>query len=96
MAGAVQLPLVISPTIANVWLYHTLIDGGAALNLISLAAFQKLMIPMSRLAPSCLFLGVGPSSIIPRENYSTESVIFNVVEINLPFNAITSRLACTS
>jgi hypothetical protein len=42
MAGARQLPLVISPTIASVRLYHILIDGEAALNLISLAAYQKL------------------------------------------------------
>jgi hypothetical protein len=59
MAGAGQLPLVVSPTIANIRLYHILIDGGAALKLISLAAFQKLQIPMSRHSPSCLFLGVG-------------------------------------
>jgi hypothetical protein len=36
MVGAGQLPLLASPTIANVNLYH------AALNLISLAAFKKL------------------------------------------------------
>jgi hypothetical protein len=42
MAGAGQLPLIISPTIANIKLYHVLIDGGAALNLISLTAFKKL------------------------------------------------------
>jgi hypothetical protein len=42
MWGAGQLPLVISLTIANIRLYHVLIDGGSALNLISLAAFQKL------------------------------------------------------
>jgi hypothetical protein len=39
MAGAGQLSLVVSLTIANVRLYHVLIEGGAALNLISLAAF---------------------------------------------------------
>jgi hypothetical protein len=39
MAGAGQLPLVVSPTIANVRLYHILIDGGAALNLNSLTTF---------------------------------------------------------
>jgi hypothetical protein len=49
MAGAGQLPLIISPTIVNIKLYHVLIDGGAALNLISLAAFMKLQIPMSKL-----------------------------------------------
>jgi hypothetical protein len=40
--GARQLPLLVSPTIANIKLYHVLIDGGATLNLISLAAFKKL------------------------------------------------------
>jgi hypothetical protein len=42
MVGAGQLPLLVSPTIANIKLYHVLIDGGAALKLISLAAFKKL------------------------------------------------------
>jgi hypothetical protein len=42
MAGARQLPLLVCPTIVNIKLYHILIDGGAALNLISLAAFKKL------------------------------------------------------
>jgi hypothetical protein len=42
MVGAGQLPLVISLTIANIRLYHILIDGGAALNLINLVALQKL------------------------------------------------------
>jgi hypothetical protein len=47
---------------------------------------------------------VGPSSIIPRgsislsvtfrtpENYRTESVVFDVMEVNLSFNAIIGRL----
>jgi hypothetical protein len=49
MADASQLPLLISPTISNVKLYHVLIDGGATLNLISLAAFKKLQILMGKL-----------------------------------------------
>jgi hypothetical protein len=48
MAGAGQLPLLVSPTIVNVKLYHILIDGGVILNLISLAAFKKLHIPMGK------------------------------------------------
>jgi hypothetical protein len=60
---------------------------------------------MSRLSPSCLFLGVGPGSIILRgsislpvtfrthENYRTESVIFDIMEVKLPFNAIIGRPA---
>jgi hypothetical protein len=42
MAGAGQLPLLVFPTSINIKLYHVLIDSGAALNLISLAAFEKL------------------------------------------------------
>jgi hypothetical protein len=33
-------------------LYHVLIDGGAALNLISLTTFKKLQISMGKLQPS--------------------------------------------
>jgi hypothetical protein len=104
MAGAGQLLLVVSLTIANVGLYHVLIDSGAALNLIILAAFQKLQIPMSRLSPLRPFLGVGSGSLIPHgsislpvtfrmpENYCTESIIFDVMEVNLPLNSIIGRL----
>jgi hypothetical protein len=42
MAGAGQLPLLVSLTIASVKLYHVLIDRGEALNLIILATFKKL------------------------------------------------------
>jgi hypothetical protein len=42
MAGTEQLPLLVSLTIAKINLYHILIDGGATLILISLAAFKKL------------------------------------------------------
>jgi hypothetical protein len=103
MAGAGQLPLLVSPTIANIKLYHVLIDGGAALNLISLAAFKKLQIPMGKLQPSRPFSGVGPVSVMPRscislpvtfgtaENFRTESILFDVAEVSLRFNAILGR-----
>jgi hypothetical protein len=42
MVGTGKLPLLVSLTIVNIKLYHILIDGGAALNLISLIAFKKL------------------------------------------------------
>jgi hypothetical protein len=105
MAGAGQLLLLIYPTITNVRMYHVLVDGGVALNLIDLVAFEKLQIAMSRLTPSCPFSGVGAGSIIPcssnslsitfrtPKNYRTKSVVFNITEVNLPFNAILSRLA---
>jgi hypothetical protein len=41
-----QLLLLILLTIVNIKLYHVLIDGGAVLNLISLAAFKELQILM--------------------------------------------------
>jgi hypothetical protein len=100
MAGAGQLPLLVSPTISNVKLYHVLIDGGVALNLISLASFKKLQKPMGKLQPSRPFFGVGLVLVTSRgcisllvtfgmvENFHTESVLFDVAEVNLPFNAI--------
>jgi hypothetical protein len=60
---------------------------------------------MSRLSPSRPFLGVGPGSIIPcgsiflsvtfgtPEKYRKKSVLFDVVEVNLPFNANIGRPA---
>ncbi|WVZ78407.1 hypothetical protein U9M48_026120 [Paspalum notatum var. saurae] len=103
MAGAGLLPIITSPVVANTRLYHVLIDGGAALNIISYAAFKQLQIPESRLAPSRPFSGVGPLSVYPKgkidlpvtfgtpKNFRTESVQFDVADVNLPFNAIIGR-----
>jgi hypothetical protein len=105
MVGAGQLPLLISPIITNIKLYHVLVDGGAALNLISLAAFKRMQIPMSKLQPSHTFSGVGPMPVMTRgcislpvifrtlENFRMESILFDVVEVSLPFNATSSRSA---
>jgi hypothetical protein len=60
---------------------------------------------MSQLAPSRPFIGVGPGSIMTcgsislpvtfgtPKNYRTESVLFNVAELNLALNAILGRMA---
>jgi hypothetical protein len=105
MAGAGQLPLLVSLTIVNVKLYHILIDGGASLNLISLAAFKKLQILMLKLQPSYPFSGVGPVLVIlcrcislsitfgTPENFRMENVLFDVAEVSLPFNTILGRPA---
>jgi hypothetical protein len=105
MAGARQLPLLVSLTITNVKLYQVLIDGGAALNLISLAALKQLQIPMGKLQPSRPFSGVGPVSVTPcgcislpvtfgaAENFHTESIHFDVAEVSLSFNTILGRPA---
>jgi hypothetical protein len=105
MAEAGILPLITALVIANMRLHHVLIDGGARLNVISHAAFKQLQIPGSQLGPSRPFSGVGPQPVYPlgsitlpvtfrtEENFRTENVQFDVVEVNLPFNAIIGRPA---
>jgi hypothetical protein len=105
MAGADILPLITAPVITNMRLHHVLIDGRAGLNVISHAAFKQLQIPGSRLGPSHPFSGVGPQPVYPlgsialqvtfgtEENFRTENVVFDVAEVNLPFNAIIGRPA---
>jgi hypothetical protein len=105
MAGAGVLPLITTPVVANMRLHHVLIDGGAGLNVIIHAAFRQLQVPGSWLGPSCPFFGVGPQPVYPlgsitlpvtfgtEENFRTENVQFDVVEVNLPFNAIIGRSA---
>jgi hypothetical protein len=68
-------------------------------------AFKKLKILMGKLQLSHPFSGVGPVSVTLHscislpvtfgmvENFRTESVLFDVVEVSLPFNAILGRLA---
>jgi ribonuclease HI len=100
MAGAGVLPLITAPVIANMRLHHVLIDGGAGLNVISHAAFKQLQILGSRLGPSRPFSRVSPQPVYPlgnialpvtfgtEENFHTENIVFDVAEVNLPFNAI--------
>jgi hypothetical protein len=105
MAGAGVLPLITAPVIANMRLHHVLIDGEAGLNIISHAAFKQMQIPGSQLGPSRPFSGVGPQPVYPlgsislpvtfwtEENFRMENVVFDVAEVNLPFNAIIGRPA---
>jgi hypothetical protein len=105
MAGADVLPLITAPVIANMWLHHVLIDGGASLNVINHAAFKQLQILGSQLGPSRPVSGVGPQLVYPlgsialpvtfgtEENFRPENVQFEVTEVNLPFNAIIGRPA---
>ena len=96
MLGAGVLPIVAAPVIANIRLYHVLIDGGAGLNIISYAVFKQLQISESKMAPSRPFSGVGPQLVFPlgsivlpvtfgtEDNFRTENVQFDVAEVNLP------------
>ena len=52
------IPLVCTPTINNIAVSKTLIDGGAGLNVISVETFEKLQVPYERLMPTRPFSGV--------------------------------------
>jgi len=103
MAGAGELPLIVSPTIANVQVKHVLIDGGAGLSMLSTSAFLRMELRGIRLHPAEPFAGVGPGAITPvgsvslpvtfgtSDNFRTEYVDFTVADLNLPYNAILGR-----
>jgi hypothetical protein len=96
------IPLLCTPTINNIAVNRTLIDGGAGLNIISVEVFEKMQVPYHRLMPTRPFFGVTEGSTMPigqvrllvtfgtRDNYRTESLDFNVAYIALPYNAILS------
>jgi hypothetical protein len=97
------LPLVAASTISNVRIRHVLIDGGTRLNVMSLHAFEALQIPMSKVKSSQPFGGMGNDPMWPyghislpvnfrtADNYMTEMIVFDVANIDLPFNAILGR-----
>jgi hypothetical protein len=43
------IPLLCTPTINNIAVNRTLIDGGAGLNIISVEVFEKMQVPYHRL-----------------------------------------------
>jgi hypothetical protein len=68
-------------------------------------AFKRMQILMSKLQPSHPFSRVGPVPVMPRgcislsvtfrmpEYFRMESILVDVMEVSLPFNAILGRLA---
>jgi hypothetical protein len=99
-AAAGALPFQCSPTISNVLVTKTLIDGGAGLNVLSVETFKTLQVPYDQLQPTKPFSGVTDGSTTPigqirlpvtfgdRKNYRTELINFDVANIQLPYNAI--------
>jgi hypothetical protein len=98
--GVGTIHLLCTPTINNISVNRTLIDGGAGLNIISVEVFEKMQVPYHRLMPTRPFFGVTEGSTMPigqvhlpvtfgtRDNYRTESLDFDVAYITLPYNAI--------
>jgi hypothetical protein len=103
MSGFGVLPLMDAPTISNVRVRHVLIDGGTRLNVVSLHAFEALQISMLKLKSSRPYDGMGNDPMWPYghisvpitfgtvENYRAEMIMFDVANIDLPFNAILDR-----
>jgi hypothetical protein len=100
--GVGTIPLLCTPTINNIAVNRTLIDGGAGLNIISVEVFEKMQVPYHRLMPTRPFFGVMEGSTMPigqvrlpvtfgtQDNYRIESLDFDVAYIALPYNAILS------
>jgi hypothetical protein len=98
--GVGTIPLLCTPTINNIAINHTLIDGGAGLNIILVEVFEKMQVPYHRLMPTRPFFGVTEGSTTPvgqvrlpvtfgtQNNYRTESLDFDIAYIALPYNAI--------
>jgi hypothetical protein len=60
--GVGMIPLLCMPTINNIAVNRTLIDGGAGLNIISVEVFEKMQVPYHRLMPTRPFFGVTEGS----------------------------------
>jgi hypothetical protein len=60
-----HLPLVVSPTICNVWVTRALVDSGANINLLFPAAFAKMQVLKANLQPTPSFHGVLPGQSQP-------------------------------
>ena len=60
--GSGALPMLCTPTICQVAVTRTLIDGGAGLNVLSVEAFSLLHVPPERLQPSKPFSGIEAGS----------------------------------
>jgi hypothetical protein len=94
------IPIVCMPTINNITVNHTLIDGGAGLSIISIEIFEKMQVPYHRLMTTMPFFGVIEGSTTPIEqvrlpvtfgtcnNYRTKSLDFDVANLALPYSAI--------
>ena len=67
VATAGTLPMLCSPTISNVLITKTLIDGGVGLNVLSVETFDRLQVSYDQLQPTKPFSGVIDGSTHPIE-----------------------------
>ncbi|XP_073355035.1 uncharacterized protein [Aegilops tauschii subsp. strangulata] len=100
VAATYELPMLCTPTISNLTITKTLINGGAGLNVLSVQTFEMLLVPYDQLLPTRPFSGETKGSATPlghvrlpvafgkRDNYRIELINFNVFRIGLPYNVI--------
>ena len=99
--AAVGCPsLLVSPTIRNLKVTNMLLDGGVRLNLISPNVLKRLQIPDGDLSKTGTFQGINQGRSQPNGkitflvtfggeiNFRTEKIVFDLVELPLPFNGI--------
>ena len=100
-------PLMVTPTISNTNVRCTLVDGGSSLNLLFASILNQMQIPRSKIKNiSIPFYGIAPgSSVTPigqvllsvtfgtTKNFRTELITFDLVDAELPYNAILGRPA---
>ena len=98
--GSGALPMLCTPTICQVAITRTLIDGRAGLSVLSVEAFSLLHVPLEQLHPSRPFSGVGVGSTASLgqirlsvtfstyDNFRTKLIDFDIAPIGLPYNAI--------
>src|SRR6266542_2055053 len=100
-------PLVLDPIVRTVKLNRVLVDGGNELNILFAKTLDDMNIPCSELnRSSSLFHGVIPrTSAIPlgqitlpvtlgtRANFWTESISFEIVDLEMAYHAIFGRPA---
>jgi hypothetical protein len=105
----VAYPLVVNPVIRQIRLARVLIDGGSALNIIFAKTLEDMDFDMTKLVPlDQAFYGIIPCAgstpvgkvTLPvtfgtRDNYRTESIIFEVAPFETSYHAILGRPALT-
>ena len=98
---------MVNPVIRQIHLARVLIDGGSALNIIFAKTLEDMGFDMTKLVPSDqAFYGIIPGAgstpvgkvTLPvtfdtRNNYRTESIIFEVVPFETSYHAKLGRLA---
>ena len=99
------LPLIVSPVIHNFRVKKMLVDGDSSLNLLTAKVLSTLQIRLSRLQDTGVFQGVNgnvtrplgkitlPVTFGDQKNFRTETIVFNVADMPLPYNGILGRPA---